>query len=88
MSPTKVIDSVDVSMAVDELLHHALHCQASCQDQRGGAIVHAGIQVCGTIPDQNLQKDTMSWLTLYDRITQLEARCGFIWTNKFSEQKK
>jgi hypothetical protein len=41
-------------MAGDELFHHALHCQAGCQDQCSRAICHSGIQVSGAVPDENL----------------------------------
>lgn len=52
---TVVVDGVDVCVAVHKLLHHALHGQAGCQDQGCGAIIHARVQVCGTVPDQDLQ---------------------------------
>ena len=54
--PTKLIHSVDISVAGNELFHHALHCQAGRQDQCRRAICHAGIQVCGAVPDKNLGK--------------------------------
>lgn len=51
---TQIIHGVDIGMCVDEVFQHALHGQAGGQDQRGRAIVHAGVQVCGSVPDQNL----------------------------------
>ena len=54
--PTEFIHSIDISMAGDELFHHALHCQAGRQDQCCGAVCHAGIQVCGAVPDENLRE--------------------------------
>lgn len=54
---TEVVNGVDVSVAGDELLHHALHGQPGGQDQRGGAVLHAGVQICGPVPDQNLQNN-------------------------------
>lgn len=51
---TQVIHGVDVGVRVDEVLQHALHRQARGQDQRRGAIVHAGVQVRGSVPDQDL----------------------------------
>lgn len=53
---TKLIHGIDISMAGNELFHHALHRQAGCQDQCRGAICHAGIQVCGAVPDENLEE--------------------------------
>lgn len=55
VSLTDFVDSVDVCVAGDELLHHALHCQAGGQDEGRGAVVHAGIQVSGTVTDQDLE---------------------------------
>lgn len=52
-----VVYSVDVSVAVDQLLHHPLHGEPGCQDQWSGAVVHAGVQFCCTIPDQNLREE-------------------------------
>lgn len=51
---TKFIHSIDISVAGNELFHHALHRQAGRQDQCGRPIRHAGIQVCGAVPDENL----------------------------------
>ena len=51
---TQFVDGVDVGVAGDELLHHALHRHAGGQDERRGAVVHAGVQVCGTVPDEDL----------------------------------
>lgn len=51
---TEIIDCIDVSMTVNQLLHHALHCQPGSQDQGCSAIMHTGIQVCGAVPYQNL----------------------------------
>lgn len=42
-------------MRVDEVLQHALHGQACSQDQWGCAIMHAGIQICGSVPEQDLE---------------------------------
>ena len=56
---TGVIDGVGVGVAVDELVHHALHRQPGGQDQRGGSVVHAGVQVCGAVPDQDLPHGTL-----------------------------
>lgn len=53
---TEIIDGVHVGVTVDELIHHALHRQPGSQDQRRGAVMHAGIQVCGAIPYQNLKR--------------------------------
>lgn len=52
-----VVYSVDVSVAVDQLLHHPFHGEPSCQNQWSGAVVHAGVQFCCTIPDQNLREE-------------------------------
>lgn len=51
---TQVVHGVDVGVGVDEVLQHALHGQARGQDQRGRAVVHAGVQVGGSVPDQDL----------------------------------
>ena len=40
---TGVIDGVDVSVAVDELFHHALHSQSCSQDQWGRSIIHTSV---------------------------------------------
>lgn len=53
---TVVIYSVDVSVAVDQLLHHSFHSKPGSQDQWSSAVVHASIQFCCTISDQNLRK--------------------------------
>lgn len=55
-APTKLIHGIDVGVAGNELFHHALHRQAGCQDQCSRAIRHAGIQVSGAVPDENLKK--------------------------------
>lgn len=52
-----VVNSVDVSMAVDQLLHHAIHSEPGCQDQGSGSIIHACIQLCRAVTDQNLAED-------------------------------
>lgn len=54
---TVVIDSIDVRVAVDQFLHHALHSQPGSQDQRCGAIVHPGIQLGGPVTDQDLRRE-------------------------------
>lgn len=54
---TMVVHSVDVGVAVDQLLHHTLHSKSSSQDQRSRAVVHAGVQFCRAVSDQNLKKD-------------------------------
>lgn len=51
-----VIYGIDVSVAVDQLFHHALHSEPGCQDQWSSTIVHAGIQFCGTITNQDLRE--------------------------------
>lgn len=53
---TVVIYSVDVSVAVDQLLHHSFHSKPGSQDQWSSPVIHASIQFCCTIPDQNLSK--------------------------------
>ena len=53
---TQVVHSIDIGVGVDEVLQHALHGQAGSQDQRGRAVVHAGIQVGGSVPDQDLDR--------------------------------
>lgn len=56
---TEIVNGIHVGVTVDELVHHALHRQTGSQDQGRGAIMHAGIQVCGTIPYQNLKRHRM-----------------------------
>lgn len=51
---TQVVHSIDVSVRIDEVLQHALHGQAGGQDQGRRAVMHAGVQVCGPVPDQDL----------------------------------
>lgn len=53
---TKLINSINISVAGDELLHHALHCQPSGQDKSCGAVVHPCIQIRRPCPDQNLKR--------------------------------
>lgn len=40
---TEIIDCIDISVTVNELFNHALHCQPGSQNQGCRAIVHAGI---------------------------------------------
>lgn len=54
---TMVIHSVDVSVAVDQLLYHSLHSKSCSQDQRSRAVVHASVQFCRAVSDQNLRKN-------------------------------
>lgn len=54
---TVVVDSVDVSVAMYQFLHHAFHSQPGSQDQRCGAIVHPGIQLGGPVTDQDLRRE-------------------------------
>lgn len=53
---TELVNSINISVAGDELLHHTLHRQPSSQYQSCGAIVHSGIQICRPCPDQNLKR--------------------------------
>lgn len=56
MWPTRVVGCVGVGVAVDKLIHHAVHGQAGGQDERCCSIVHAGVKVCGTVSDEDLQR--------------------------------
>lgn len=61
---TEIIDGIHISMAVDELIHHALHCQPGSQDQGCSAIMHAGIQVCGAVSYENLTRHTICYIRI------------------------
>lgn len=54
---TMVVHSIDVGVAVDQLLHHTLHSKSSSQDQRSRAFIHASVQFCRAVSDQNLRKN-------------------------------
>lgn len=51
---TQVVHGVDVGVRVDQVFQHALDSQAGSQDQRCCAVMHAGVQVCGSVPYENL----------------------------------
>ena len=60
---TVVVHSIDVRVTVDQLLHHALHGQPGSQDEGRGAVVHAGVQLCGAVTDQDLRNGTNTAMT-------------------------
>ena len=59
VSRTVFVGSVDICLRVDQIFHHPLHCQASGQYEGRGTVKHSWIQIGGSIPQQNLEQQTV-----------------------------
>ncbi len=60
---TDFITRLTISMAGDQLFHHAFYCQDGLQDQSSGAIIHACIQVCGTVLIRIWRSENMGYIS-------------------------
>merc|ERR1719233_146743 len=54
-----IITGVDISLGLDQLLHHSLDSKPSSKDERSGAVICLGLQVGGSVPQQDLE-DSLS----------------------------